>query len=110
MNKYPLLNNKKALMRAFQATTVLDGDGDQWIERPELPALLRNLVYFNKLAYAFEKMDANDDNRIDFAEFCASLPVIGLELSEEEAKGQFDLMDSNEGGAVCKHRQESAAT
>jgi len=97
---YPILNNKRALMRAFQATTILDGDGDQWIQRPELPALLRNVLYFNKLVTAFDKLDKDGDHRINYSEFCASLPVLGLELPEEEAKEQFELMDSNHGSEV----------
>jgi Ca2+-binding EF-hand superfamily protein len=38
--KYPQLNNKKALMRAFKQTVVYEGNGDEYIQADELPQLL----------------------------------------------------------------------
>lgn len=97
---YPILNHKHALMRAYKATTLLDGDGDDWIERPELPDLLRNILYFNKLEAVFNYIDKDHDHRLDFDEFVQSLGAIGLALPMEEAQQEFELMDSNHGGKV----------
>jgi hypothetical protein len=50
-NKYPLLNHKPALMRAYKRTTakIGGGDGDDYVERHEVGALLENLVFYNRL-------------------------------------------------------------
>ena len=47
--KFPSLNNKYALMRAYKYTTLEEGDGDAWVERDEFPSLLKNLFFFNKV-------------------------------------------------------------
>ena len=36
MESYPALDVKPALIRAFKKTTLRDGDGDEWVQRPEL--------------------------------------------------------------------------
>lgn len=59
-----------------------------------------NLLYFNKLALVFDEIDADGDSRVDFDEFMSSLPKVGLELPEAEARQEFELMDSNNGGEV----------
>ena len=65
-----LLNNKKALMRAYKQTCLKDGgDGDAWVEPAELPQLLQNLIYFNKLYAAFVSTDRDFDLRSDLEEF-----------------------------------------
>lgn len=87
-------------MRAYKKTTLRDGDGDAWVERTEFPALVRNLFYFNRLALAFDAVDADDDRRLDRAEFGKGLHVLGLDMSEEQATRVFDQMDSNDGGLV----------
>ena len=70
--QYPELDNKAGLMRAYKKTTLRDGDGDAWVERPEFPALLQNLVYFNVLARVFDAIDGDDDRRVDFSGRCAA--------------------------------------
>ena len=47
--KFPILNNKYALMRAYKYTTMEEGDGDAWVERKEFASLLKNLFFFNKV-------------------------------------------------------------
>ena len=67
---YPELNNKKALMRAYKQTSLKDGgNGDEWIQPEELPQLLNNLLYFNKLYAAFISIDKDFDRRLDLNEF-----------------------------------------
>lgn len=95
------LHNAPALMRAYKKTCLRDGDGDDWVERNEFPALLRNILYFNRAYVAFDEIDSGDDRRIDFDEFKAGLEHVGLDaMEEEEAKTEFEGMDKNDGGQI----------
>jgi hypothetical protein len=101
VERYPLLNNKPALMRAYKQTTLKDGgDGDAWVEPKEFPQLLSNLFYFNKLFQAFTGLDTDNDRRLDFTEFKQGLDTLGMTIDEKEAQEEFDQMDSNDGGIV----------
>ena len=67
---YPKLNNKKALMRAYKQTCLMDGgDGDAWVEPEELPDVVGKSFYFNKLYAAFIDIDRDFDRRLDKKEF-----------------------------------------
>jgi Ca2+-binding EF-hand superfamily protein len=95
------LNNKPALMRAFQkAKCGVDGGRDDFIEKCEFHDLLLNIFWFNKLWQIFDAIDVDDDRRIDFREFKAGLDKLGLKLSDEEAKKTFGQIDTNSGGEV----------
>jgi len=99
--KYTLLNNKKALMRAYKQTCLMDGgDGDAWVEPEEFPQLLLNLFYFNKLYAAFIDIDKDFDRRLDFNEFRKGAKKLGLRLKKKEAIEEFKRMDANGGGVV----------
>ena len=99
--KYPILNNKKALMRAYKQTCLKDGgDGDAWVEPKELPQLLVNLIYFNKLYAAFIYIDNDYDKRLDLKEFKKGAKKLKLKLSTKKLKAEFRLMDANGGGVV----------
>ena len=87
-------------MRAFKKTTLVDGDGDCWLEKKEFPFLLPNLLYFSKLFVAFDASDTGTDGRIDLAEFKAGLHHIGMELPAEEAEEQFKSIDTDNGGKI----------
>merc|ERR1712166_3579 len=101
VQRYPPLNHKPALMRAYKQTCLKEGgDGDAWVEPNEFPMLLANLFYFNKLFQCFDQVDTDDDRRLDEKEFLESLSRLSLDLSEDEAKAEFDAMDSNDGGIV----------
>ena len=98
---YPKLNNKKALMRAYKQTCLMDGgDGDAWVEPHELPQLLVNLFYFNKLYAAFIDIDRDFDRRLDKNEFYLGAKKLGLKLSRKQAAAEFAEMDANSGGVV----------
>ena len=98
---YPKLNNKKALMRAYKQTCLMDGgDGDAWVEPKELPMLLVNLFYFNKLYAAFIDIDRDFDRRLDKKEFYLGAKKLGLKLKRREAEKEFAKMDANGGGVV----------
>lgn len=95
-------NNKPALMRAYKRTISREGggDGDDWVQRYEFPALLRNVYYFNKLWKVFEDIDASGDRRLDASEFASGLRKLGCRLSEKESLREFHKMDDNGGGFV----------
>jgi len=94
------LNNKPALMRAYKKTTLRDGNGDDWVQKPEFSALLLNIFWFNKLFQIFSMIDTGGDRRIDVNEFGRGMANLGLQLSPQEAQAEFAKMDSNHGGQV----------
>eukprot|EP00045_Choanoeca_perplexa_P010618 m.109156 g.109156 ORF g.109156 m.109156 type:complete len:772 (-) comp15337_c0_seq4:117-2432(-) len=100
VERYPLLDSKPALMRAFKQTTLKDGDGDAWVERAEFPALLRNIFIFNKLFTVFDKLDSDQDDRLDLDEFRKGAVHAGLKLSPEQLTQEFQRIDVNNGGLV----------
>merc|ERR1712070_573185 len=54
VEKYPVLNHKPALMRAYKAT-IKAGNGDDWVQKKEFKSLLGNLFYFNKIFWLFDE-------------------------------------------------------
>jgi Ca2+-binding EF-hand superfamily protein len=94
------LNNKPALMRAYKKTILVDGDGDDWVEKKEFQALLLNIFWFNKLWLAFDEIDDDDYRRVDCREFIAGMSKIGLKLSSAEGEEEFKKMDHDGGGKV----------
>merc|ERR1719378_1502974 len=68
VEKFPLLNHKPALMRAYKLTISKagGGDGDDWVERKEFKRLLVNLFYFNKIFWVFDQVDNDKDRRLNF--------------------------------------------
>jgi Ca2+-binding EF-hand superfamily protein len=101
MYTHPRLNNKKALMRAYKQTCLKDGgNGNAWVEPHELPQLLMNLIYFNKLYAAFIDIDRDYDRRLDYNEFKLGVKKLGMKLSKKQIQEEFKLMDANDGGIV----------
>ena len=101
VHRYPLLNNKPALMRAYKQTCLKDGgDGDAWIDPPEFPMLLLNLFYFNKLFRLFDDVDVDDDRRLDMKEFEAGVSLLGLGLDSVDAAAEFARVDENGSGHI----------
>jgi Ca2+-binding EF-hand superfamily protein len=94
------LNNKPALMRAYKKTILKDGDGDDWVEKPEFHALLLNIFWFNKLWKIFDLVDTGDDRRVDVNEFAQGIGALGLQLSPSEAKEEFSKIDADRGGQI----------
>lgn len=94
------MNNKPALMRAYKKTILVDGNGDDWVQKPEFHALLLNLFWFGKLFEVFRAIDTGADRRIDFREFQQGLGQLGLRLSQQEAEAEFKKVDVNGGGQV----------
>ena len=97
VERFPEFDDKPALMRAYKFA---DADGSGCIGRSEFGLLLRSLVYFHELWENFERADGDGDRRIDFDEFVAGAPIIGLDLTRKTARELFDAMDSDGGGLV----------
>lgn len=95
------LNNKPALMRAFQKSKAgVDGHRGDFVEKCEFNDLLLNIFWFNKLWQVFDEIDLDDDRRIDIQEFKKGLGALDLKLSDEEASKTFAQIDTNSGGQV----------
>ncbi len=97
---------KPAIMRAFQAAKnavkTKSPRGDDYIERPEFRLLLLYLREYFELYQAFARIDAGDDNRVDFQEFVKARPLIekwvGGPIDDYEA--EFAKIDKNGGGQI----------
>merc|ERR1719327_250077 len=102
VEKYPLLNHKPALMRAYKMTISKKGggDGDDWVERKEFKRLLANLFYFNKIFWVFDQVDNDKDRRMNFQEFKHCLAVCGSPMSQSQARAEFQKVDRNGGGII----------
>jgi len=102
VERYPLLNQKPALMRAYKKTTgkgtTASTDCD-FVEFAELGDLLKNLFYFNRLYHIFDKIDTDDDRRIDLSEFKKGFSLIKLE-GKHKAEDVFKTIDANGGGII----------
>ena len=100
--KYPLLNSKPALIRAYKRTLSKEagGDGDDWVEKKEFALLLKNLIFYNRLFAAFDDVDSGDDRRVDLKEFQSGLKYVGMSLSAAESEAEFKEIDKNGGGQV----------
>jgi len=98
VERYPLLNCKPALMRAYKKTTLKDGNGDDWVQRIEFIKLLRNIFYFNRVYLVFDELDTDDDRRIDINEFKTGFAV--LKMEDHKAEDVFSEIDRNGGGFI----------
>jgi hypothetical protein len=102
VERYPLLNKKPALMRAYKHATgkpETSSTDCALVEFPQLPALLKGLFYYNRVYHVFDKIDTGDDRRIDFAEFKAGFTVLGLD-KKHKAESVFKTIDLNAGGVI----------
>ena len=97
VERYPLLNCKPALMRAYKKTTLKDGNGDDWVQRDEFVKLLRNIFYFNRVYLVFDEIDTDDDRRIDLNEFKAGFECLKM---DKDATEVFAEIDKNGGGFI----------
>jgi len=99
VERYPLLNSKPALMRAYKKTTLKDGNGDDWVQRREFIKLLRNLFYFNRVYLVFDEIDTDDDRRIDLEEFKKGFECLNMS-GDYKAETVFAEIDRNGGGYI----------
>jgi len=95
---------KPAIKEAFKAAKDQDpddGEEDHFVEMPEFRLLMVHLRRYIELYCAFDHIDSGDDNRIDFGEFEAVIPMLkewGIHV--EDARATFDEIDDNGGGQI----------
>ncbi len=90
--RYPVFNNKPALIRAMK---MADTDKNGFITQKEYHCLFRYIKIYNDLWCKFEKMDKNGDRRIDRDEF----NIMAVSVFGEESV-DFDALDTNNGGVI----------
>jgi len=100
IEKYPILNHKPALMRAYHKTFEDGNEKDSFVHKHEFKALLGNLFYFNKLFWLFDSVDEDHDRRLTLDEFKWCLATAGLKQSEARAIQDFNKLDKNKGGKI----------
>jgi len=95
---YPsLFSDKRALMRAYKAADV---NKDGLVNFGEFHHLVDLLFYFNELGKEFAVLDKDHDHRISLQEFIKGHAILGLHLSEADAKQEFQKIDTNHGGYI----------
>ncbi|KAH8061230.1 hypothetical protein JL721_8891 [Aureococcus anophagefferens] len=98
------MDNKPALLRTYYATCS-GGYEDDYIEKHEFRAMLRNLFFFTKLWTIFQEVDSSEkykDRRItlpEFQRFCASNDL-GVTATADQAADMFRDADVNDGGML----------
>lgn len=93
-------DNEKAIRRAYFSTCG-GGKNDEWVERREFPALLRNVIYFDKLWNFFDDVDVDDDRKISFEEFKAGAAKMELKgVQAAEIGEHFRKIDSSQDDQV----------
>lgn len=107
VEKFPLLNNKGALAEAMHQTTgeSINSSSPDWatelhVQDSSFPKLLMHIFYHNKLLYAFDILDINNDNLISKEEFEHGMPKLGLGLTAVEAAREFSEMERGPDGKV----------
>lgn len=96
--RYPLFDNKPALMRAYKAA---DSNRNGFISLKEFKNLWKYIVFFNKLWEKFEKVDINNDRRISLKEFkTMSNMLFETKLTDKEAVYYFELIDIDYKGMI----------
>ena len=95
--RYPQYNHKAVMMRAYKWA---DADQNGFITKREFGLMLRSLAHFEELWEKFDAVDTGNDRRIDFEEFAAALPQMGMQLSNAQARQMFEEIDENGGGQI----------
>lgn len=98
--RYPVLAEGVTLKRAFLYATQRDGDGDSYLDEFELPALLRNMIYFTHVRHLCSAADSDGDERLSVNEFIKVALALGMANSPEEASSAFRVADKDGSGTV----------
>lgn len=78
-----LLRHSAALYKAYQLTCMLESTSDDaWVVPADLPPLLSNIFYSNKLYAAFGIDDESRDKVLTYTEFVAGAKKIGLTFDD----------------------------
>jgi len=105
VEKFPLLDNKPALIRAYKAVIAKQraekgGKQEDFVHQREFPLLLRSIFYFNRIQSVFDVMDEGDDRRLNMQEFKAAAPKVGIVLNDKDLELEFYRIDVNRGGQI----------
>lgn len=96
--KYPIFDNKPALMRSYKAA---DTNNNGFISLKEFKNLWKYIVYFNSLWDKFYDIDLDSDRRISLNEFkTMSKSLFDSNLSDKESVYIFELIDTNNAGMI----------
>jgi len=87
VEKYPLLNHKPALMRAYKAS--VQDEKDEFVHKKDFKALLGKIFYFNKLFWLFDAVDEDHDRRLTINEFKWCLTTAGVKMGEAKTESEF---------------------
>lgn len=99
---YPHVSRKAALLSCFKYTTgkIAKADLSDQLSKTEVPTLLKNLVAFNKLYAVFDDVMGCGAKGVGFKAFKAGMAVLGLQMSDDEAREQFEGMEKNSAGKI----------
>jgi len=93
-------DNPKAIERAYFSTCG-GGKTDEWVERREFPALLRNVIYFDKLWDFFESVDTDNNRKITYEEFQTGIAKLELKgVATSVAERHFQKIDTSRNNEV----------
>lgn len=92
--------DKHILMRAFKKADLLEGDGDELIEKGEFYALLMDMFWMVKIWDVFRGVDTGGDSKISPKEFVEGMNKLDLNLQHEEAEALFKKVDLNHDGQI----------
>eukprot|EP00854_Cymbomonas_tetramitiformis_P017787 gene17787-21184_t len=96
-DKYPPLNHKPALIRAYYAS---DKNKSGFISKHEFRTMIANVIYFNQVWEKFEEIDSDHDRRLSRDEWLQGCSVVGVNSTRSEAGAKYDEIDENNGGTV----------
>ncbi len=77
-----------------------DGEGDGLVDRKEFPVMLGNVRYFNRMYGTFSEIDQSGDGVLDVNEFIKGCKNLHLNITDEDAEKEFELIDVDGGGIV----------
>lgn len=98
IRKWPQLNSKAAIMRAYK---LADTSGNGWLDKKEFFKFLKYLSIYHTLWLKFQRIDSDRSGNITFDELRKNKKEIGLgHLSDVELRAMFKEIDKNNGGKI----------
>ena len=105
VKKYPLLDYKPGIIRAFEHATIVrahDEEGREgfFVPKEHFPALLRDILYFTMALKHYEDVPIGEEREITLAEFPQFCNSMGLYLKEHEQEELFrKILSAKEGSS-----------
>lgn len=98
--RYPALSHGVTLKRAFYHATKREGDGDDLLDEFELPAFLRNMIYFTHVRHLCDAADKDGDEHLSLPEFTSVALAMGVVQTLDDAASAFREADQDGSGQV----------